>query len=386
MYKALKKSCSKHTTHRTRLCLEAKSIWKTTKTPQIRFTVAFGRFTLQHSASSALVFFAIESTVPDALHVTGLNEQTNVTSVVASLKRTVEALPQEPPKRIKKSVRFSNAGHVTLYASIPDSPTSQLSNLCMNQNFCDRLKAGMKQCPDGDRYIGWLDDTEGCRHLVRSLCNNTTTARPASSLCKIMSLSSNSHPLARLSHFERLHLASSLAIAVLRYSNTPWLKHDQPWRSEDIYFFNAEERTSINGAPKALSEPHIDVAVDEHDAAPSSNSSQAEHLAPNIALFNLAVILIELAFNTNFQNLLSPAELSSKDLVSTRFRAAKRLTDLVSREMGLDYSTIVRKCLHCSFASGCDLSNVSLQREYYQDVVEELESLENSFRAIELGT
>ena len=64
--------------------------------------------------------------------------------------------------------------------------------------------------------------------------------------------------------------------------------------------------------------------------------------------------------------------------------AVRGLARVVSREMGPRYQRIAEKCIGSHFAAGYDLSEPSLQLEFYQDVVQELEKLEGDMRRLQL--
>ena len=204
-----------------------------------------------------------------------------------------------------------------------------------------------------------------------------------STLETIVRHSSSRSPADQLSRLDRLMNARSLVTAVLQFVDTPWLSLKQPWTSKDILFFRKCQIDNLDYSSIPL-EPYIDVAIQD----PREDEKRTFHfsdLAANPALFNIAIILIELAFNASFEELVDAdrAKHSQSSEVS-KFLVAKRLADLVSREMGGKYSRVVKKCLYCHFASGSDLSDYKLQQEYYENVVEELQGLEKSFQELEV--
>lgn len=234
-----------------------------------------------------------------------------------------------------------------------------------------------------------LVDIDGFTHQVCVLPVESTIEQPALSLREIISRSLGRDCLARLSHYERLHLARTLATFVLQYCNTPWLSDEQPWKSDDIYFLESTEGALLKEPYQSLSEPHIKVPIREPTSGSllggGQTSSTTEHLAPNVLLYNLGVILLELAFNTPIKELLQAPDLSSDGLSQSEFIVARRLANIVSRHMGLKYGEIVKKCIGCHFSSGSDFSDSRLQEEYFCDVVSELEALKKDFEPKNLG-
>ena len=191
--------------------------------------------------------------------------------------------------------------------------------------------------------------------------------------------------LMKLSIYERIHLARSFATAILQYYVTPWLRN--PLRCEDVYFFDIQVRLLLQNISAPLTEPHINVQIRKSsNTLPSA--AYSEQLAPNIILFNLGIMLIELAYMVTFRNLLNQKELSvgGPQRKYTELFAARRLGGVVDREMGSKYSKIVQKCIGSHFASGYDLSSSELQAEYYRDVIQEFESLEQDFASININS
>ena len=301
--------------------------------------------------------------------------------VVNALKRGLGDQDASLAKKIKRSVRFEKIAYGG-FCHMPPGELENLKDLCMSQKFCDCLRQCLRRSSGGLQYIETLGNTTiPYKHFVHF--PETRKRRPALSLQEIITMSSRQGPGSRLFLEERLHLARSLAMAVIQYHATPWLRN--PWRCKDIYFFDAEERIILQRSTAPISEPHIDVPIKKTPLV-SVAPGPSEHLAPNIILFNLGIMLIELAFAATLQNLLNQKELSYRDTQYAEFFAARRLSGVVSREMGPRYSKIVQKCLGCHFASGTDLNNSELQAEYYRDVVKELEKLEEDFASMKIST
>lgn len=380
VYEALGRSCSKHSEHRTQFCLEAKSIGSP-ESPQVQFRVAFARVASREAAGVCdPIFFTIESCITESAAATPVESSV---STINKLKRNLASETAGSAKKIK-SLTFESVECSHLCYQLPAADLQDLKDLCSNQNFCDRLRDCLQQCPEGLQYMGTLGSTDPYRHLVY-LPEKKKVHRPMLSLKDIITMSSRQGLSVRLSIYERLHLAHSLAMAVLQYYATPWLSG--PLRCEDIFFYDVEERLLPQRSSNSISEPHIDAHIVHPNPTLSiPTTGVIEHLAPNILLFNLGIMLIELAYMTTFRDLLSLKELSYRDSQYTEFLAARRLGILVSRELGSKYGKIVQKCLGCHFAAGPDLSSSELQAEYYRDVVKELEGIEDDLASLKMDS
>ena len=382
VYEVLSKSCSKHTVHRTHFGLEVKRVHEKHES-QIRFQVAFDRPALATAAPKDLVFIEIESIVCEIDEQEPVPRQNKPGEIKTSLKRAMGKDSNVASKKTKKSVAFACAVP-NVGSPLKNYNLQHLQSLCKNRNFCDQLRACLQHV-SGDCYLGTLDDMECYKHLVY-FPKRRTAGRPALTLQEILSVTSQRSPSARLSQLERCHLASSLATSVLQYYSTPWLI--MPLRSQEILFFGAEASLQTTGARAmdVLSEPHINVAVKDQVDSPVLQRSNFDlgSIAPNAILYHLAILLIELAFSSNFEELLTSEQRLERDFCID-FRAAKQLSALVSREMGPMYQRIVQKCLGCHFRAGFDLNDTTLQTEVYTDVVQELENLEEKFRTISLS-
>ena len=379
VYDALCHSCSKHSEHRTHFCLETQTRGSP-ESLQVQFKVAFARTARREAPSTCgPIFFIIES-ISLSNDKPSIQAQKINASVLNSLKRSSSGDCIIPAKKTR-TVRFHE--ECTEESNNSMLALKSLKNLGLHQNFCDRIREFLQHSSAGLQCMGTLGEADSYRHLV--YIPEKKKRCPALSLQEIITISSRQGPSVRLTLYERVHLARSLATAVLQYHATPWLR--SPWRSEDILFFGAQERLLLEESLTPISEPHIDVPVGRSKAnllEPIGASTQ--HLASNVLLFNLGVMLIELAYMATLRNLLNKQEQSSKDSRYTEFFAARRLGEVVSREMGTKYARIVQKCVECHFASGSNLGSSELQAEYYRDVVKELEGLEDEFVSLNINS
>ena len=385
VYDALGKACTKHTEHFAHFCIEAKyASSREASAPQVKFSMALTHLTLTGSATHGdPLWFVIESIIVNAPASGSGNLGPQLRNIAESLKRQLDAPPDNGSKRVNKPVRFQSppptAGpSIQLVAPINAATTSSR----MRRDLCDHLRSCLGKV---NECLGFLDNTGSCKHLLYTPSSTTLSSkRKAMSLDKVISSFARKGSMGGIPQYERLRLAKSLATAVLQYHATPWLKTS--WRSDDIFFFStgedaAPERTSI------LSKPHLNVKVRGPNGELSRSSTfPPPSLISNPVLFSLGIVLLEIAYSSNLRSLQQPGDLEGgQETRNTEFYTARRLVSSVGREMGSTYGTIVKKCIQCDFGCGDDLNNPKLQAGFYRYVVCELDELEKKFRALQLG-
>lgn len=400
---ALERACQVHDEHLAHFRLEshlvsAEDDGKST----VRFNMAFAHRTSTSSAAFDPVWIAVESTFEGP--ITELKEDdistnhsvTSLGKLSNTLKRELAQPSEMPTKRTKgKSVRFAttsdNRGlprEVNLYSTILLDPA--LPDFSIHHGFCNQILKCKPQIPTR-KYIGWFEKSGPCKHLVYFAPPVTSCpTQKSTSLAQIFhSVSQKSHADQMLQH-ERLRLARQLASAVLQYHATPLL--GSSWRSDDVVFFGSPESSSILSLP-----PHLNVQVGKSNkkTKPEDTTSSSpmprpdgEEYIRNPYLFNLGIILIELAHQAPLFNLYS----SKSPLLNQRnryseFQLANRISKSLGSSLGSSYGKIVRKCLGCDFGEGTtDLNDPALQAVFHRDVVCELERLERAFAMIQLGS
>lgn len=377
VYEALGRACTKHTEHQAHFCVEVEQS-KTTGNhkAQVKFSIAYTHTTLASSTDqSDLIWFVVDSTSGDAVRPG--NSDASIDhhdSYSQSLKRQIE-----PATKAKKRVRFQSAAS-------PSAPTSStlstaaitnaiLSNDSMRKDFCDFIRRRLREPLQASECVGVLDNTASCRSFVYPSSNKCCRqSRQAISLRQVISNVSKQKAAGGIGLYERLRLAKTLATAVLQYHSTPWLRIS--WRSEDVYFFDSG-LASIKDTP-SLTLPHLNVKV----KGPCGQLSRASTFLPhnmvrNPLLFNLGVILLEIAYTCNIESLKSPIDLDNgRENRYTEFFAARRLAKSAKSDMGSTYHKIVEKLVECDFGCGMELDDPQLQAAFHRDVICPLERLE----------
>jgi len=338
--------------------------------------MAYTHLTLGGAADPGdLIWFVVDSTSGDAMQFVRSdapgNGQDNLSQ---SLKRHIEPPSGAPQKKPKKSVRFQSgvlAPACPQILSTAAIATTILSNDSMRKDFCDVIRRRFREPIEASECVGMLDHTDSCRNSVYPSSNKRCLqTRQAISLEQLISGVS---AVGRASLYDRLHLAKTLAIAVLQYHSTPWLK--MSWRSEDVYFFGDD----LIQQPPSLSSPHLNVKVKGPYAQLSRASTfPLQNIARNPLLFSLGVVLLEIAYASALETLQRPIDLDNgRETQYTEFLAARRLARSLKSDMGPRYHKIVVRLVECDFGCGTeDLNDPQLQAAFHHEVICPLDKLE----------
>jgi len=173
---------------------------------------------------------------------------------------------------------------------------------------------------------------------------------------------------------DRIELAAVLVHAVLQHHTLPWLPNT--WTSHDVYFLQGSEGLSR----ETFMKPYF--------RAPNSpalrDQGQATYLPliSNATLFNLAIVLIEIAYKAPLEDLLNENE--GRDCENPIGKlwaipiAASRLVSGVQDHVVIpSYYEVARRCLHGDFGTlefhEKDLSNDAFLSAVYAYTVKPLE-------------
>lgn len=396
LYQALGSACTKHTEHQAHFCLQPSL--KEDLHPQVRFSIAFSNLTLGNTTGLGdLLWFDVDTTIKEALTADPAQICNVLAQVSSSLKRRNLSPSPSPPPATKVRKRGRTARH--LPSTPPPGrpllpPVTQLPplameppNLCKHGNFCNQLKDCSRQpFVRQDRCIGLLEETGKYRHLVY-----LPQASPVPQQTQTISLATyfrtarNPDLSDGLALHERIGLAKLLSTAVLQFHATSWLRGR--WRSEDVLSFYVDPSTRGVEGIKSFNAPYVNVSVKGINGPLSRVPTfLTRSFVQNPLLFDLGVMLLELAFQAPLRQLQKPGDLDNgQEDIYTEFFTAKRLCRL-STQLGLRYREVARKCIHCDFGRGDDLNKPELQEAFYREIICELDNLEGEFRRLQLGT
>lgn len=385
VYEALGKACTKHSEHLAHLCIEVEHETQDDRpAAQVKFSLAFTNLTLKGSSTQVdPVWFMIDTIIGDTIADIPTEPIAGIMDLAQCLKRELELPNENRPKKPKKSVRFAPTTPVSSTVPAVAVSTALISSPRWRRDFCDYLRSSFREPMQSNICMGVLEHTDSCRHLVYPSPSQPRSGS-ATSLEQFISSVSQQGPAGSLPQYERLHLAKSLATAVLQYHATPWLKVS--WRSQDIFFFGLEGNTILQSRP-SLKAPHLHVNIKgPNQALSQASTNPTRSVARNPLLFNLGVMLLEVAYCATLRSLEQPCDLENGERSSlTEIFAARRLANSLGREMGGTYSKIVKQLLECDFGCGDNLNDPKLQAGFHRDVVCALDKLEQGFRELQLG-
>jgi len=386
LYQALGRACTKHTDHQAHLSLEAVH----SNAAQIRFTIAFSRLSLANTSgqSEKSAWLTVESNISGRLESTA--EQGSLVNTQASLKRVFDDEDNKKRERnkckpAKRAVRFQvppsltpiQLSPVVVSAALPPP----LENICTGSNFCDRLQRFMATTIPSNQAVGFLWLSGESKHLIyvdskAQLVMQGQSSAPLTSLTNAFKDQQKDDP-AGFSVAYRMGLARQLATAVLQFQSTPWLKDS--WGCQKVLIARREPEEEEERDSQAFISAQID--------GPNGPLSRAQSfpsvmVVRNRLLFSLGVMLLELAFQRPLSEMTKDSDKQSVDAGNAEYLTADRLSKRVSSHMGPRYAEVVKKCVHCYFASGNDLSQSKLQSEFFQDVVCELQKLERRAKGL----
>lgn len=151
----------------------------------------------------------------------------------------------------------------------------------------------------------------------------------------------------------------------------------EEWRSRDVVFFGINDLSQ-----DPLCSPFLRTRVSTSSAATNQRcgavpSAGRSGSAPtkrtpirNQTLFNLGVMLVELAYDAPLQQLVLPED--DQQDPHTLYWAATRLGDRSKRDLGPKYAEAVKICLHGGFGASSDLEDSKVQEIFYHEVVQKL--------------
>lgn len=184
---------------------------------------------------------------------------------------------------------------------------------------------------------------------------------------------------------DQFKLARDLALTVLKFHSTPWLR--EYFTLRDLSFFTTSTKLpeclqTLHVTQDFFQSPSIRTCLTEKsvDEASMRDSTYAEtsgtmELAKyqygvrNLTLWSLGTALLEIGRWSRLENL--------DDVPSVR-RAAVEVLDL-----GPKYRDLTKKCLECDFGYGDDLAKPRLQQAVYENLVCELTDMVRSLEVDE---
>lgn len=277
---------------------------------------------------------------------------------------------------LEESLRSASCQAQSLTIARPNSEKNVTGDVALPDlrtipNLCYHLE---NQLPGPVHYLGFLQKSKTFKHFICTPFDQSHHVSNIKSLEDALvaaKASSEGIPLP-----EKLNLAKILALAVLQFHSTPWLKRE--WQSQDVVFFGIQ-----NFAEDPLRMPYLKSRVltqrnttDQQviistTGRECSNVTHLRSPVRNQTLYSLGVMLVELAYNSPLQDLKKPED--DQGDPHTLYWAATRLGDRVWRELGPKYADAVKICLHGAFGASSELEDMRVQKAFFNEVVQKLE-------------
>lgn len=400
VYNALGKACTQHPAHLAHFCVEVEEVSRAgSNVPEVRFKMAFTPSTSQ----SAPIWLVVDAVIGEAsgeksepaYALIGLEE---------SLKRAIDSHADHCEMKAKKRVGFESSTENDHWPNMVSHPFSLGGRL--NPDFCDYLRHCLRQPLKADVCIATLEITKEYKSFVfPSPTTLHSQTRHAISLRQLVLSTCPQIPCSVMSLFERLRLAKTLAIAILRYHDTSWIPLS--WRSDDILFFE-EAKASPPSPLIDLAAPHLNTTIKvapmdlartpvfSHGGGPRDQLSNIlggprHQLLCNLGgprnqlLYSLGILFLEIAYSKPWESLKRPSQNKDADSKTGDFLEARRLAISGRSGLGEDYERIVEQLIECDFGCGADLSKPQLQAAIHRDVIVPLERLERGLQNLQLG-
>lgn len=237
------------------------------------------------------------------------------------------------------------------------------SDLRASRDFCSELRTRCTQDPAATRCVGHIDvHSDDLRHSFygpQSLSRVWPSAMTTGDLVPIDAFL-HSADGGLFSTTDKLKMARSLVLAVLKLYATPWLP--DAWRLQDVSLFHQED------VSQALRTVHLGVEFQgtstmediQLGAAPLAEEEQVFRGIDNMTLHSLGAALLQSDTLTR---------VDPGDVVRVR-KMAK-----LGSSLGPRYSEITQKCLRCDFGFGTDLGKAALQKAIYGELIGALEGM-----------
>lgn len=375
----LPKACLLHTKHFAHFSLEPQHTIIHDTVTEIKFLIAYRHLSQQLAQRQHdMLWFTIEWEHRPI--------KTTSDTQLSRSKRTLSptlVTCDGPAEKRHKCVQFQSPPRTPSPLSVgvaTASSTSEIAtNISLTSDLCTRLRSGSK-CTD-KTCIGWLEDSTQSRYRMYPsegpYQNAVTTG--AQSLAAFFTTRCESGQSARqIPLLRRVQVARLLASAMLNYHSTPLTR--STWSSRDIFLYGTDLSRFSHSSFELNAFLEVSIEHQPDEAGEHEASNNLTPFVPNLTLFGIAVILLELAYQKPLHEMIEASDSAPRWPSHTNVVfAMRRLSKGVSRFLGIHYSKIIAKCLECEFAEGTDLDSVPLQRAIQRDVISELDRLVKDF-------
>ena len=348
------------------------------------------------------------------------NDEEALSSNIQQISRTSEAPVPSPYRKFRRNKRSRIGYHqecilqstantirsLDFDDAEPQATTDTSRNLCQLDNICQHFQQYLCNASQSShKCFGYLESSEAFRHFIYSAVEQSNSAGKRQ--CSPTTLSHIVHEASHetLSYLDQLKIAHKLALAVLQYHATPWMRPQ--WELEDIGLFCSVadlDETALQTLHLSARFPKecqlqchdsnqsadtkdmpCPIETDGRDQGTTSSCSCRKpsqcHCAldpldhqsrlyevDNLTLCNLGIALLQISHRKNLESLKSDRD--PNNLYTARRLAYGRASPMTPR-----FQNIIRKCLRCDFNAGTDLESPELQSAVFSNVVCELEDM-----------
>ncbi|KAL7788385.1 hypothetical protein V8C37DRAFT_411661 [Trichoderma ceciliae] len=172
-----------------------------------------------------------------------------------------------------------------------------------------------------------------------------------------------------LSAKRRYGIAASLAWAVLYLADSPWLAGGLDRRKIKLFL----QRKQSNGYIGLSEKVYLSCLFSKPTSlsSPASSSTSLPQRTPKALIFELGILLIELAVNQSF------SEKSLSAILRDDYRPLKQYLSRVEQEAGIYYFNAAQRCVYGVFLADqgqMDFALDKFQHEFYSTVVAPLQA------------
>lgn len=313
-----------------------------------------------------------QRTVMEMVHKRRDQKPLQVRSANAS---RVSAVSEVSSMRVTQSTASDHQDEEALPSCIPvaienSATTSSMIDFSTIENFCRVFEVVDPIC--SNTCVGYIHD--GSVHRFHLPPPGRRRSENDKSLSDIISWISEGQLCRDPPRLAILHIASSLATAVLQYYSTPWLP--DTWSSSQVRLFGVGDLSEDADGTSAT--PHF--RVEFPSRTPVSTSIT---VVRNEILFRFSIILLKLGYAQLWPQLRRRLLTALPPQTNSDYHVADKLVQrpFLRSRMGQTFTTIVRKCLGCDFGLGeNNLENEDLQGMFLVEVVGELQAIERSLK------
>ncbi|RFU79388.1 hypothetical protein TARUN_2843 [Trichoderma arundinaceum] len=238
-------------------------------------------------------------------------------------------------------------------------------------NLCNKLESTSR----GEVFGSLKDPSPPSPHgqifSLSDLSRNHDTVVRDVSLEKILATETQrvAPAIQPLSAKRRYGIAASLAWAVLYLADSPWLAGGLDRRKIKLFL----QKKQSNGYMSLSEKVYLSCLFSKPASLPSpaSSSTSLRQRTPKNLIFELGILLIELAVNQSF------SEESLSAILKDDYRPLKRYLNRVEQEAGIYYFNAAQRCVYGVFLADqgqMDFDLDKFQHEFYSTVVAPLQA------------